>query len=580
MKIPTYDSNVNVSSRVINGPVVAPSNFKGFSKIASGLESIADYEAKKQAEDVAIHDYVAKNNANLELTKLGAELQDQIQNGGAYANIEKKYDEQYKKIIGKYQGTLLDDKSKVEAMAGWQRTGLEQTLRLKDAVRSRRKSDAAGAAASQVQLLDKQWLDATPEQRVTLAKQYASVYGGLAGTGAISPGEGSARTRAAISGAETNRIRLLAATDPRTAQAELEKNKDLFTADTYTALAIPIMNDVQRIGTVETAVQKLTTEPSSITQNEVDLLFQDKFLVEGVAPEMREIGAIQMAAQTGRVPLAVQNQAAVFLGSYNENMSPADAATAAASARTVTEISRYNDQLRDDSKFSADTQAKAALIVARTEAGMSEIEAVKGVLSMYENKDSVKLFDDGKNKIIKEIGKGEVDVPFSGKEQAASGVKSQFIDTYARYRYNGADDSEAQKLAKKEIKERYKTFNGVVVDAPPQSVTGYSEKSWIEAATAKVKEIAPKALDGNAKIIMQSDYETKRLRAAGAGPNELTFPVQIYLGKNNYFPVMKPDGKPLRVMADPQLMKKDDMARGSLWSDLVYGRLPPRPGTK
>jgi len=557
MRIPVQDSNVNVSTRVVNQGIVQPVGTKGLDKAIQGIEAINDFEEKKRKEDTAIHDYLVKNKASLELTKIGAEMQDAVQNGGAYANIEKKYDEQYRKILGKYQGALIDDSNRAEAAIGWERTGLEQTMRLKDAVRARRKSDAAGAASSQVQILDKQWLDATPEQRVGLAKQYASVYGGLAGTGAISPGEGSARTRAAISGAETNRLNLLRATDPRAAQVELEKSKDLFTADAYTALAIPIINDVQRLGTIETAGQKLVTDPFSITRNEADLLFQDKFLGEDITPIQREMGAVQFASMTGQVPTAVQNQASVYLGSYNPNMSASDAATAASSARTVNEISRFNDQLRDGSKFSADTQAKAALIVSRTEAGMSEVEAVRGVLSMYENKDAVKLFESSKTEAVTAISKGELDVPFTGKQQAAASINSSFIDSYARYKYNGADEGEAQKLAKKEMSERYKNFNGVVVESPPQSVTGYSEKSWVAAATAKVKEIAPNALEGNAKIIMQSDYETKRLKAAGAGPNELTFPVQIYLGKNNFFPVMKPDGQPLRIQADPKLMTKE-----------------------
>lgn len=557
MKIPTYDSQISVPGRVVYQDVVKPKMGRDLDGLIKGLDSIQVHEERKRKEDTAMHDYLLSNRANMELHEFGATLQDEIQSGGSYGDAEAKYKKKYNDITTKYAPQFMDEKNRVEGVTGWQRAGLENTLRLRDSVRARQKSDAVGAAANQASLLDQKWLDADEGQRAEIAKQYARVYGGLAGVGAISSGEGQARTREALSRAETNRIRMLAADDPRTAMEELKKSKGLFEADTYVSLYGPIKNEVDALGSLESATLKFDSAPNSLSQTEADIIYSSSFSNPDMSPIEREAGTIAFVNRVGKVPSAIQNQAAVYLGTFNQPLSPQDAATAVSAARIVDQVSQNSNMISADSRFSEDVQTKAALIVSRAQAGMDETTAANSVLSTLSNKDNADVYKAARSNAVSKLADGSVSLPYSGSDEAAGQIRPQFIDAYSRYKFNGSSDKEAASLAKKDIKNRYKKFNDIVVDSPPQSMTGYSEKSWINAAEEQAKTIAPDALKYGGKIIVQADYETKRLKANGAGPNDLTFPVQIYLGKNNYFPIMKPDGQPLRIKADPELMKTE-----------------------
>lgn len=564
MRIPTYDSQVNVSAGQYNA-VVNPPGTAGLDAVISGLQSVQEHEDKQRLEDAQVSDFTNKNNASLRLAEISGQLHDQIQNGGKYSDAVTKYKAEYQKVVDQYAGAMLTPSARAEAMATWERQGLADTLQLTDAVRARAKGDAVASANNQVDLLQSKMVNADDKQLAEISKQIGAQYGSIPGQPAA---EGALRTRKAIQDGVANRVQYTAQNNPNTPQValdQLEKHKNDLSPDNYLSMRGQLLNAVEKkkeeVGSAE-VVSNYIASPLTAkapNQRDVDINFNSTILanVKNMSTADYESQSITYSRQLGKVPTALQMQAATFLGSQKENMSDTEIATAASTARIVAALGSDEAMHGGTNSFSTDAVAKASLIVSRTAAGLDERKAVTSVMSQQSNKESETIYaqakkdtldkwNDNVNSIASKIG-----VP----KESASMWQSEYADLKAmQMSQYGASPGEAKDYAVSQLKKKYGTFNGSAVTYPPTTLLPYTEKSWIDAGEAKFRESTGMMIPKGAKIIFSGDRDTMQQIAAGKKPDEVSFPMLIDTGAG-IIPIMGKDGKPARVFANPTVMK-------------------------
>lgn len=566
MKIPTYESNVGTSGRVVYQDVVKPPGTRGLEEVIKGLGSIYDFEEKKRKEDVAIADFTNKSNANLELTRIGAELQDGIQQGGDYTKALETYDKQYQKIVQDYGSKIIDKGSKAEALAGWERTGLENTLRLKDVIRAKQKEGAVAAADNSVDQILNDLPMATDEEVAQAVKDIGSQYASIPG---MPPEEGRMKTRKAVQSGLANKVMITAQNNPQNPQValdELEKYQKDLDIDAYVSMRGQLVNKVearkQEIGAAVN-VENYIANPATATppsQKDVDVTFNTKVLANAAnmsAPEY-EGATIALARQTQKVPSAVASQAAAYLGTYKENMTDGDISATASTARVVAALGSDEQARGGSNAFSAASITKADLIVSRMNAGMDERTAVESTMKNIDSKVSESIYNAAKTETLKKWYKddklSDVASSIGLPRESANLWQSEYIDKKASAMALGASSGEAEEQAAKLVNNKYSEFNGKVVTYAPNKLTPYTEKQWVEAGNKKYAAVMGSELPKDAKIILAGDRDTMQEKAAGVPADKLSFPIMVDYG-TYVAPIVGKDGRMVRVTAGAQAVE-------------------------
>lgn len=567
MRIPQYESQVNAPNAPQFNQIVDLRN-DNLSSIADGLNQVYKVKLQEQEEAQKTAFFQADTSIKMGLFKAKAELMDKIKNGGSYADAEAQYQKAHDTVIAQFSSAFDADKSgntKLRAMSEYQADGLQNLMSIRDMASSRRKSDTAASANLRAEQLGQQMLDATPEKAEEIKGQIASLYASATAATGGSPDEGKLKAMIAIQGAEQNRFQLFAQNNennPASQLAEIERlhKEKLVGTDFYIQARGGAMHDISVLGSVD-KVNQYIADPVSTkrpTQNDVDLTFQ-KYTKDNVElissnPAQYENDVIKLSLQTGSLPTPIKNQAASYLGMYKQDMSKADAATVAQSARIVSSISDNGMMMsKDNGGFDKETIAKADLINQRVNSGMNEYDAVSSVMSMYDDETARKAYQSGRTKILTQISSGKAELPILDNPDA----RSRYIDLVSEQSAIGASINDAKNIAEKKLEKEFGTFNGVDVRNPPQNIpingSFYEEDYFINAAKNAYSNISSTPLPNNAKIVVQGDRETQRMLSVGDNPS---FPVTIHLEGNRPIPVFGKNGQPVRIQFDPKAAKK------------------------
>lgn len=583
MKINVYDGKVGAPRSPVYSQV-ADLRSDSFSNVAKTLGSYAEKLDQDNQEALKTEYYKADTAIRYDLEKGYAEIEDRIKNGGAYANAEKEYQKLYDATVAKYGGAFVDPNVKERSMAEYKRMGLGQTLRLKDVVQARRKSDAVSAANNAMDLYDQQYFDATDDAgRAAVLSKVSKTMAGLTAIGVVSPDEAKMKLRKFTAGAEERRIKLLAQDDPIGAMELVEKNRKVLDPDTYVSIRGAVSREVESFASAENVDQylngsdippltpaqteqvmsggksetsgKKASPPSAPNekvipvkppkQEDVDQYFQrrvaNEFFSGNMTPDQYESSTIELANKTGFIPTPLADQAALFLNMQPENMKDADLRTAASLARIVSEVDRTGGK----TKMGLDKNdlAKANLFASRMASGMDMRAAYSSMSMVLSDEESTKVFNSAKTEGRRvfnglKVNNSTVDIGQIPKQSAGD-----FIEAYAMYRANQASPSEAAKQAEKDVMAMYGTFNGVQVKDPVTKFDKLPEDKWVAAARRAVFENVG-LVNENAKVIVMADNAAKAMRARGEIPS---YPVGISFN-GEIAPAINPrTGEALRI---------------------------------
>lgn len=573
MKIPRYEQQVNAPSAP-QFSQIADVRTDSLSALADGLQDVYQDKLREQEEAKKTAIFQADTSIKMAMQKAMFDLQERIKNGGSYAKAEEEYQKAHDTAIAQFGSAFDVDESgntKARALAEYQADGLNNILRIREMASSRRRSDAASAANNRLDLLKREYALAGDDvaKREAAVKAMSGTIAGLSATGVINGDEGKMRLRNALSGAEADRLTLVAqnnADNPQKVLDEVEKSKDMLDVDTYLSMRGAAMADVAKMGTVA-SVESYIASPEQYkppSQESVDLFYQEKVIKPMAAGAFDEAQyeqiAIDTSITTGKLPTQVVMQSSSFLNMTPEMMNDSDISTAASTARIVASASKQGAKVNMNG-LTKDTIAKAELITSRIESGMDERKAIQSVYSDIGDDDRAKIYKTSTDEARKILVNQKLgDTSFSVDIPKLS--QSEFVDVYAQYRGAGSTADEAVKLAKKKINQSFVKFDGIDVKDPATNYSQFDEESWVRSSRNYYETKIGKLSEGQ-KVAPIADRETKRLIAAGEKPS---FGLYLYVDpKEPPIAVFdKETGQPIRIYETPEMKKKQKQYSGEL----------------
>jgi len=225
MKIPVYDTQINASTTQYNAVADIRTNTLG--EIADGLQQYGKFRESQLEEERKTEQFKADSAIRYELDDAHSKMLDSIQNGGAYADAEAKYQKTFDDTVAKYMPMMGDDPNGTERFqAEYKRYGLGQLVQLRNTVQARRKGDAVDATNLRVQQSEERMMRAMisgDEKAVNaeLAGQ-ASIYAGATAVGAITPDEAKMKIQQLVSNMRGKQALFIAQNDPRAAKTALD----------------------------------------------------------------------------------------------------------------------------------------------------------------------------------------------------------------------------------------------------------------------------------------------------------------------------------------------------------------------
>ena len=562
MRIPTYDNKVSPSG---GQPYRSVPDLRsnGFDALAQGLEGVAAEIKKREDEEIAIADYTNMANADLALTQLGETLKDEIANGGKYSDAEKRFNEGYQKIMAQYSGVIKDPRSKAEFAVRAQKAGLQYNLQIKDARRSRIKSDATSAANNRISQWEEQLVRMEtgmgpydPKQKQAVIGQIAGEYAKLEGLNVLGPGAGQQKLRELVGESEKKIISIMSESNPEKALSRLEKSYQSGSLDssTYASMLGPLNNKVDALRVTENAMVKYKQDPVSLKQGDVDTVFNVvsmEYKLTGDEAAYKS-GLVEMVTNTQKVPTQIQNQMSQIMAMQPESMTAGEAETFADLSQTAREFPPQAFE-----KMPKQTQAAINFVNDQVDAGVPVVDAVKRVSmsmqTMSDPKKAVSELEAFKKRIYKDDAKGylaekldsvAISRAFGGGYVPTSDMVRQFESGSFMYSLMGYTDSDAQEKAYQDIEKVYQPFDGKMMKYSPSFTTGLPEKKFKEMAITK-----PLIRDGlhieGADYTVVTDTQAESEFLSG---ERVTYPLYI---KKDGFPlgrVFDKQGRPLRTM--------------------------------
>lgn len=553
MRIPQYESQVNTPSAPQFNQIADVRN-DDLAQIADGLNEVYKVKLKEQEEAKKTAIFQADTSIKMELDKAAFDVMEKIKNGGSYADAENAYQKAHDNAVAKYASAFDVDESgntKLRAMSEYQADGLQNLLRIRDAVTSRRRSDTVSSANARLSMLQEEYALAGQDQnkRNEVMGKMSSTMAGLAGIGVITGDEGKMRLKNALRGAEQNRIELLRQNNPDNPQLildEIEKNQSVLGIETYISERGKTLTDLQRVDSAS-RVTEYMSDPTgyqgmAIQQQDVDLFYQNNIVpLSQQSVESYESAIIQTASVTGKVPSQVVRQANTFFNMDASTISATDEATISSMANVVSSIGKRPD-LVGQNGVSKDDVVKANILKSRIDSGISPQQAMMDMRTVTQNEQSLELYksalSESKNILVGTKASGvKVDMPEIPKY-----ANSDFMQSYAIHRSLGATQEEASNLAQEEINSSFGEFNGKLFkDAATNFDTRFSEESFIGAAKGAMSSVGYEPPQG-ATFGVVADAITKKQYMKTGNKNDVTYAVMLNWSDTNE-PVYAIDSK-------------------------------------
>lgn len=533
MRIPQYDNKVAAP----NAPQfnnTADLRNDSLSELADGIGQVYQVLAKEKEEAQKTAFFQADTSIKMELATAKHDLLEKIKNGGSYADAEAQYQKAHDATIAKYSSVYDQDKSgntKLRAMAEYQAEGLQNVMQIRDTATSRRRSDTASSASLRMEQLKRDYaLAETPEKRQAALSAMSGTMASLSSTGIITGAEGKSKLTGVIQGAEADRLALFSqnnADNPKAVLEEVERSKNNLSVDAYISARGQALNEIERLDVNKQVIEKLATNPTEMTQNEVDRTF-NIVLESGVKAGTPEYNTsiIEVAKRTGSIPSQLDIQASSILSSDPATIKTEDAQTFANFAMMTKSM-----PLSAVGKLSEETQAAINFVNDSIEANISVENAVKQSAQAiqalndprkadqeFESFSSKQLYKDGNDYLAEKVDQTVLGRLFDigpsalmpGKQgYTPTSQMRKIYDTRAfMYSKMGKDLGSAQKMAYQDVAKIYQPFEGKMIKYSPRAVYGIGDGEFKKNAV-----IAPLKSSGlfNEKYEyqIQSDGQTE-----------------------------------------------------------------------
>lgn len=488
MRIPTYDAQTNLVTPQLNTPRVADPI--DLSKAIDFVEN--QYEQGRREREQAYKLFAANetSRAQLAIDQEYAKAQEAIQNGdyGAEKRFQKFYDATVKESVNRLRDNPA---AATSASFDYQRSGVEYGLRLKNSVRSKMKADAISNHNALIEQNYKQYVYAESEiERSAALTKINDLHAKATTAGLMSKAKAEESLKDTISRAELDRIKLMGQTNPSAALDSLEAQKEMFSVDQYISQRSALENRLNTVRSFEAAVNSGVTPK----QSDVDYVFAEYASnPENLSSEK----VVQFINQTRSVPTNIKNIARSALFQDLTDASQEQLLEVYNVANIVVEAQK-NPLIKNlENAFNKDTEAVAASIVEKVDAGIPIETAVKSVTKIYSDPDRLSLYNTAKKEALKELssdvnkirtqsGKVLDNSLFfgSGSENFDPKIINDYVDYYAQRRALMDNEKTAKEYAQQKVKETYDEFRGVTVKQPPHMLfPQYTKESWEEMAS-------------------------------------------------------------------------------------------------
>jgi hypothetical protein len=532
MKIPVYDPQINASTTQYNAVADIRTNTLG--EIADGLQQYGKFREAQLEEERKTEQFKADSAIRYELDDAHSKMLDSIQNGGAYADAEAKYQKTFDDTVAKYMPMMGDDPNVTERFqAEYKRYGLGQLVQLRNTVQARRQSDAVGSA----ELLKAQKMEAWRRANLAgdtkaadqIAKEIPAIYSKLTAVGAMSQGKAQAMIMSDISNMKVEGVAFIAQTDPNKALSVLDEqyNKKEILAEDYIKARGPLMTKVEEHNAIIGAQQLFATAPTALSEKQMGVLetsyIQKANEIKKANPDAGQQffyeSQIDMANKTGQFGPQFTNQMKNMVFADPDRMSQSD-------KTTVSEIAKvYKDAPKTaQMKLDAQTRVVMDLINARIEAGMPDSSAVDQVLRAMKAIPTGKELDNFAKDTLKEFEKAggsasaylydqrNWSIPFVGDVygyKPSADEISSFENNYIYARAMGESPGNARALAAKDAQRNVGFYKGEPMNLAPSMLYPGVQDSDFEAVAVipKLKSIG--AYSDKYKYIIQPDNTTK-----------------------------------------------------------------------
>jgi hypothetical protein len=572
MRIPVYENQ----TRTPNAPqfsAMADMRISGnLGALADGLENYQKIRQAELDEAQKTEWYKADNGFKMDVLRARTDMINSIQNGGAYADAETKFQKTFDAAKAKYAPFFASDENMAQRQAvEFERAGLEGLLSIREAVQRRRKGDAVASANIRAQDVSERLLrakiDGNQIEVAKLTSEMSSIYAGATAVGAVQADAAKLRIKETMSEMNAQHALYVAESDPDAGLATLEgyyKSGDI-SAENYIRLRGPMVEKVDRQNIAydqaaaiygDSSRAPLSTVPSrppkpvKVTQDGVDAVYSGVLQKFSSGEQFDQAGfesaVIDLSVRSNFLPTTIADQAAAYLNLDPATAKPEAIANAASMARIVSNVDQYGLPVKMN--LDKDAILKANLFTQRMNAGLTAEEAFKRTFAVTSTEDARIAFVEARKEATKLfMGSAVDDKKFDfGDIPASQFARSEFKSLYAEYRGIGASVSEAMKKAKDEINASYLKFNGVITRDPITNyLTGIKEDDIVSTAGNFYTQVTGQPLASNERLVVVADSIAKTQMTKGEKPD---FVVMMSIDKFEPVPVINPKtGRPLRM---------------------------------
>jgi hypothetical protein len=382
MKIPVYDPQINASTSQYNAVADIRTNTLG--EIADGLQQYGKFREAQLEEERKTEQFKADAAIRYELDDAHSKMLDSIQNGGAYADAEAKYQKTFDETIAKHMPAMGDDPNVTERFqAEYKRYGLGQLVQLRNTIQQRRKSDVIDASNLRKKQSDERMMRAMiagDEKAVNteLALQ-SSIYAGATSVGAITPDAAKIKIQEGVSDSKSKYALFQAGKDPYAAEKYLQSSfdrKEVSAAD-YISTLPKIQTAVKKADAKKAAYVSLYENPNETTDDQVDTIFDAEVSAIGAEKGSQEYvdTAKSVATKAKKLPPQVVSSIRTTLSLDENNIT----------AQQADELSRYAMMVQSVpdiaiSGMAPEDKVALSVIAQQVKAGARVTDAVKMTL--------------------------------------------------------------------------------------------------------------------------------------------------------------------------------------------------------
>lgn len=359
MRIPQYDNKVNAPNAPQFNNTVDLRN-DSLSALADSLGEVQQVMMKEKEEAQKTAFFQADTSIKMAMDQAMFDIKSKLQNGGSYADAEAQYQKAHDTAIKQFGSAFDADKSgnvRLRSMAEYQSAGLDNILKIRDAVSTRRRSDARSSINLRAEQLAEQYIGKTEEEKSAIRNQLVGSLAGGAAVGLYTGAEGKQKAKEQIQKMDAMDLKLTMQNDAlagKSSLAEIESRykEGRIDADTYISyrgMAIkqdkvnPIeMSREQTKSFIETAQRaargELTPEDYADKNNPVVKAVTEDFTP--YAPE--EVGNVKIQLESRLSALEGMSAKKSTTGAYKV---PEWAKTNEGVTKAVAEVRQFQDDV-------------------------------------------------------------------------------------------------------------------------------------------------------------------------------------------------------------------------------------------